>query len=72
MPEFPYEFLEESPEELPAIYKTKTFNLDPMLVDEARFAIERLGHDFFAFLNAESGGSTFFTEERMANLVLLT
>ncbi len=55
VPEFPYEFLEESPEELPAIYKTKTFNLDPMPVDEARFAIERLGHDFFAFLNAESG-----------------
>lgn len=53
--EFPFEFLEEKPEELPAIYKTKTFDLDPMLVDDARFAIERLGHDFFAFLNAESG-----------------
>lgn len=53
--EFPFEFLEEKPEELPAIYKTKTFDLDPMLIDDARFAIERLGHDFFAFLNAESG-----------------
>ncbi len=53
--EFPFEFLEETPEELPAIYKTKTFDLDPMLIDDARFAIERLGHDFFAFLNAESG-----------------
>lgn len=53
--EFPFEFLEAEPEELPSIYKTKTFDLDPMLVDDARFAIERLGHDFFAFLNAENG-----------------
>lgn len=51
----PYEFIEEAPEEVPAVYKTKTFDLDPMLVDDARFAIERLGHDFFVFLNAETG-----------------
>lgn len=51
----PFEFLEEEPEEVPSIYKTKTFDLDPMPVDEARFAIERLGHDFFVFLNAETG-----------------
>ena len=51
----PFEFLEEEPEELPAIYKRKTFDLDPMLIDDARFAIERLCHDFFVFLNAETG-----------------
>lgn len=51
----PFEFIEEEPEELPAIYKKKTFDLDPMLIDDARFAIERLGHDFFVFLNAETG-----------------
>jgi len=51
----PFEFLEAEPEELPSIYKKKTFDLDPMLVDDARFAIERLGHDFFVFLNAETG-----------------
>lgn len=51
----PFEFINEEPEEVPAIYKKKTFDLDPMLVDDARFAIERLGHDFFVFLNAESG-----------------
>ena len=50
-----YEFLEEEPEAVPEVYKTKTFDLDPMPVDEARFAIERLGHDFFVFLNAETG-----------------
>lgn len=51
----PFEFIENVPEELPSIYKKKTFELDPMLVDEARYAIERLGHDFFVFLNAETG-----------------
>ena len=51
----PFEFMEEKPEALPAIYKTKTFDLDPILVDDARFAIERLGHDFYVFLNAETG-----------------
>lgn len=51
----PFEFLEEEPEELPAIFKKKTFELDPMLVDDARYAIDRLGHDFFVFLNAETG-----------------
>ena len=51
----PFEFIEEAPEALPEVYKTKTFELDPMPVDEARFAIERLGHDFFVFLNAETG-----------------
>lgn len=51
----PFEFIEKEPEEVPSVYKTKTFDLDPMLVDDARFAIERLGHDFFVFLNAETG-----------------
>ncbi len=51
----PFEFIEDEPEELPSIYKRKTFDLDPMLVDDARFAIERLGHDFYVFLNAETG-----------------
>lgn len=51
----PFEFLEKEPDELPSIYKKKTFDLEPMLVDDARFAIERLGHDFYVFLNAETG-----------------
>lgn len=51
----PFEFIEQAPEALPEVYKTKTFELDPMPVEEAKFAIERLGHDFFVFLNAETG-----------------
>lgn len=54
-PILPFEFLEEEPEELPSIFKKKSFTLEPMLIDDARFAIERLGHDFYVFLNAENG-----------------
>ena len=50
-----YEFIEEAPEEVAVVAKKKVFELDPMLIDDARFAIERLGHDFYVFLNAESG-----------------
>lgn len=51
----PFEFLEEEPEELPTIFKRKVFDLDPMSLDDARFAIERLGHSFYVFLNARTG-----------------
>ena len=40
---------------LPEVFKKKSFNLDPMSEDEAKDAIERLGHTFYIFLNAESG-----------------
>ncbi len=51
----PYEFLSEEPEELPKVFKKKSFELEPILIDDARLAIERLGHDFYAFLNAKTG-----------------
>lgn len=51
-----FEFLEEEPElKLPEIYRTKSFELDPIMVEEAKDAIERLGHTFYIFLNAETG-----------------
>ena len=51
-----FEFLTEEPEEkLPDIFKKKTFNLDPITVEDAKDFIERLGHEFFVFLNAETG-----------------
>ena len=54
--DYGFEFLEELPElKLPEIYKKKTFNLDPTMVEEAKDAIERLGHNFYIFLNAETG-----------------
>lgn len=51
-----FEFLEEEPElKLPEIYRTKSFELNPIMVEEAKDAIERLGHTFYIFINAETG-----------------
>lgn len=51
-----FEFLTEEPEmKLPEVFKKKSFDLDPTTLDEARDAIERLGHTFYIFLNAETG-----------------
>ncbi len=51
-----FEFLDEMPElKLPDIYRKKTFDLEPIMLEEAKDAIERLGHTFYVFLNAESG-----------------
>lgn len=51
-----FEFLEEMPElELPEVYKKKTFDLEPTILEEAKDAMERLGHSFYIFLNAETG-----------------
>lgn len=67
----PFEFLEEEPEELPSVYKKKTFDLDPMMLDDARFAIERLGHDFFVFLNAETGKINILYKRKDGKLGLI-
>jgi putative sigma-54 modulation protein len=37
-----------------ALVRQKTFPVKPMAVDEAILQMEMLGHDFFAFANAES------------------
>lgn len=51
-----FEFLDEMPElKLPDISRTKVFDLDPMQIEDAKDAIERIGHSFFVFLNAETG-----------------
>ncbi len=51
-----FEFIKEAPEEkLPEVYKKKTFELEPITVEDAKDYIDRLGHEFFVFLNAETG-----------------
>ncbi len=51
-----FEFLKEEPDvKLPEVYKKKVFDLDPITVEDAKDYIERLGHEFFVFLNAETG-----------------
>ena len=52
-----YEFVEEKPEEYKTkeIYKKKVFDLDPLTVEDAAEYLENLEHDFYIFLNAETG-----------------
>ena len=51
-----YEFLAEDPDtKLAEVIRKKSFNLDPITVDEAKDAIERIDHSFYIFLNAETG-----------------
>ena len=40
---------------LPDVAKVKKFELVPTQVEDAKDAIERLGHSFYIFLNAETG-----------------
>lgn len=56
LPKTQYEFIEEAPEaKLPDIIRKKSFTITPMLVEDAKDAIERLDHSFYIFLNVESG-----------------
>lgn len=51
-----FEYLAEEPDmTIGEIVKKKSFELDPMTTEEAKDAIERLGHTFYIFLNAETG-----------------
>lgn len=51
-----FEYLEKAPDlKLPEIFKKKSFDIDPIMVEDAKDAIERLGHTFYIFLNAETG-----------------
>lgn len=54
-PILPFEFIEKKPAPLAEIFKKKSFDLDPMTAEEAKEALERLDHDFYIFLNAETG-----------------
>lgn len=51
-----YLFLTEKPKDAPLdIYKRKTFTLEPELIEDAEMQLENLEHDFYVFLNAETG-----------------
>lgn len=52
-----YEYLEKEPEkeEEKKVYKHKVFDLDPITVEDAKEFLENIEHDFYVFLNAETG-----------------
>ena len=49
-------FLEEKPEpETSKLVRRKKFELDPLTVEDAEMYMEALDHNFYIFLNAETG-----------------
>jgi putative sigma-54 modulation protein len=47
---------DESSGDGPLILRTKRFPMRPMTAEEAALQMEMLGHDFFFFMDAETGG----------------
>ena len=50
-----FEFIDEIPAPLPEVYKKKSFDLDPLTVEDAAEYMDRIGHAFYIFLNAKTG-----------------
>jgi len=66
------EFLEEEPIITEGqVVKKKTFELDPITVDDARAYMEAVGHNFYVFLNAESGQINVIYKRNDGNLGLI-
>ena len=54
-----------------SVVKVKRFSVKPMSVDEAAAQMELLGHDFFLFLNAESGNLSLLYKRKEGNYGLI-
>lgn len=53
------------------IVKTKSMSLKPMAPEEATLQMEMLGHDFFVFMNAESGNTNVVYRRNDGNYGLI-
>ena len=62
---------EEQVEAGPRIVRSKRFSMRPMMPEEAALQMEMLGHDFFFFLNAESGDHCVLYHRRDGQLGLI-
>lgn len=66
------EFLEEEPASEPyKVVKKKSFELDPMTVEDAEAYMEAVGHNFYVFLNAETGEINVLYKRNDGNLGLI-
>ncbi len=67
-----FEFIEEEPEPIAArVVKTKTFELDPISVEDAIAFMEAVGHNFYVFLNGETGEINVIYKRNDGNLGLI-
>jgi putative sigma-54 modulation protein len=58
-------------DEAPLIVRTKTFELSPMLPEDAALQLELLGHEFFLFSNAATGQCNVVYRRRDGQLGLI-
>lgn len=65
-------FLEEKPDKkAKEIYKKKTFNLEPITVEDAEYFLDAIDHDFYVFLNAETGKVNVLYKRKDSKLGLI-
>jgi putative sigma-54 modulation protein len=57
--------------ERPLVVKAKQFAVKPMDLDEAALQMELLGHDFFLFTRAETGGAAVLYRRRDGTLGMI-
>ncbi len=65
-------FFDEAPEmPIDKVVKTKTFELEPLTIDDAEAQMEAVGHNFYIFLNAETGKVNVLYRRNDGNLGLI-
>ncbi|MBQ7352197.1 MAG: ribosome-associated translation inhibitor RaiA [Clostridia bacterium] len=67
-----FEFIDEAPKmESGKVVKTKTFDLDPISVEDAEAYMDAVGHNFYVFLNGETGEINVLYRRNDGNLGLI-
>ena len=67
----PHEPSDVEPDRGDRIVRTKRFEMKPMTAEEAALQMEMLGHEFFFFLNGESGEHCVVYHRRDGNVGLI-
>jgi putative sigma-54 modulation protein len=65
------EDLQESLEDLRKIVKTKKFEIKPMTPEDASLQMELIGHDFYIFVNAQTGKTAVLYKRKDENYGLI-
>ncbi|MEI7615130.1 MAG: ribosome-associated translation inhibitor RaiA [Actinomycetota bacterium] len=65
------EGFEENLEDLKTIVKTKKFEIKPMTPEEASLQMELIGHDFYVFVNSETGKTAVLYKRKDENYGLI-
>lgn len=61
----------EAADPAPRIVRTKRFELQPMVPEDAALQLELLGHEFYIFTNAATGGCNVVYRRKDGNLGLI-